>query len=354
MRPVPSLSLSCSILLASIGCAEEPLWPVRATIDDGQVLTGAIQTPELLLEGGLGTLAIPWEDVGEVVPVEGKELADSAGFVSVWLRNGSELTGRWVDPELSMGLEVGGSSVSVDVPVDQLLRLQTQGGEIWPEGVVYRVRTSHGDDFLVDPEASRLVLENEMGRFAPFLSECLSASPLEDPTGDWRVELLNGTVLIGPIVDEGLAFELGLGPGEARVPLEVLVSLERQDWGLYRGLDEGDRLSERLLSAIPYPAARQPAAPVMAYDEAVPETLDQETTALLDVRGYLLPQAGELDPASLEVDGRFRDTGAEGAGAAGIRGGFAAGPSAATISGQGSADGWFSRGDLRAAKLALH
>jgi hypothetical protein len=342
MRPVPTLTLSSLVLLTSVGCADETLWPVRATIDDGQVLTGAVHTPELLLEGGLGTLVIPWEDVGEVVPVEGEELADSAGYVSVWLRNGSELTGRWVDPELTMGLEVGGSSLDVDVPVDQLLRLQTQGGEIWPQGVVYRVRTSHGDDFLVDPESSRLVLENEMGRFAPFLSECLSAAPLEDATGDWRVELLSGTVLIGPLVDEGITFELGLGPGEARVPLEVLVSLERQDWGLYRGLDQSVRLSDRLISAIPYPAARQPSAPVLAWDEPAPEATGEETAALMDVHGTIIPTAGELDRDPHEVDGRFYDTGA------------ARGGQAAALGGQGSAEGWFSRGELRAAKLALH
>ena len=46
------------------------------------------------------------EDVGEVVPVEGDELAASGGYVNVWLRNGSELTGRWADPELDMALAV--------------------------------------------------------------------------------------------------------------------------------------------------------------------------------------------------------------------------------------------------------
>ena len=337
MRPLPSITLLLSVLITTTGCAEESLWPVRATIDDGQVLMGSIQTPELVLEGGLGTLVIPWEDVGEVVPVEGDKLAGSGGYVDVWLRNGSELTGRWVDAELDMDLSVGGELVGVDVPVSQLLRLQTQGGEIWPQGVVYRVRTSHGDDFLVDPEASRLVLENEMGTFSPFLSECLSATPLEDATGDWRIELVSGTVLIGPMVDDAVTFQLGLGPGEATVPLDTLVSLTRQDWGGYRD-DEDTRLSDRILSALPMGATHQPQPPMAAPAEA----WDPEETELYREIDELSVMAGERLPDGTELDGRFVDTGG--------RGGMAA----RTVSTVDDESGeWFSNRRLREVKQAM-
>jgi len=341
MRPVPSTTLLLSLLITTgIGCADEALWPVRATIDDGQVLMGAIQTPELILEGGLGTLAIPWEDVGEVVPVEGDELAGSGGYVDVWLRNGSELTGRWVDAELTMDLSVGGEHIDVDVPVSQLLRLQTQGGEIWPQGVVYSVRTSHGDDFMVDPEASQIVIENDMGTFSPFLSECISASPLEDATGDWRIELISGTVLIGPLVDDTITFQLELGPDEVSVPLEALVSLERQDWGGYEYYRDGSGLSDRILSVLPGPAKRQPSmpAPVQAYESMDAEYYD-DPAELSAMAGERIPDGTE----GLEVDGRFADTGAMGAGLSVSRGDHAA-----------TDDGWFSNRRLREVKAAMH
>ena len=362
MRLVPSLTL-LPLALLTMGCGDEILWPVRATIDDGQVLMGSIRTPVLLLDGGLGTLSIPWDDVGEVLPVEGDELGSSGGFVDVWLRNGSELTGQWVDAELSMDLSVGGDQLAVDVPVEQLLRLQTQGGELWPQGVVYRVRTSHGDDFLVDPEASRLVMDNAMGTFAPFLSECASAAPIDDPTGDWRIELITGTVLIGPLVDEAITFQLGLGPDEATVPLDKLVSLERQDWGGYGYPEESTGMTDRILSAIPKPALhRTPtaAAPVETWDPVY----DMDST----VQGELATMDAEhLAEAAqpLEVDGRFGDTGAGGLAAQGDFTGPTAGPAlsrsanttgstAGAVRGQRPTDGWFDNARLRDAKQAMH
>jgi hypothetical protein len=331
MRPVPSISLALLCSLSITGCAEEALWAVRATMDDGQVLMGGVSTPELLLEGGMGTIAIPWDDVGEVVPVEGNELLGSGGYVNVWLRNGSELTGRWADAELGMDVSVGGELLAIDVPVEPLLRLQTQGGEVWPQGVVYRVRTSHGDDFLVNPEASHLVIENDMGTFAPFLSECVSATPLDDAEGDWRIELVTGTVLIGPVADSAITFDLDLGPSQVTVPLETLVSLERQDWGGYIAQD-GDRLSDRIMRALPGPAKREQAptaAPVQAWE----------------------PEAMAADP--MDVDGRFRDTGGSGAALAGEAAGFDR-SGAAAVGGQRSTDGWFSNGSLQQVKQAMH
>ncbi len=214
------------------GCGQPDDASVRVTLSDGQVLYGPLKTAVLSLEGGIGTLEIPLADIGEVVPVEGGELEASDGYVQVWLRNGSELAGRWQDPELSMGIAVGGEDVKIDLPTGDLQRLQTQGGEVWPEQAVYRVRTTHGDDFLVDAEASRLVLENDLGTFSPYLSECRSARPVDDADGEWIVELETGTVLRGSLADDELTLALPMGPGEVVVPLAVLTSMEQQYWGL--------------------------------------------------------------------------------------------------------------------------
>ncbi len=298
-RPISALAVSLALPFALSACGDPgATWPVRATLEDGQVLMGAVQTPMLVLEGGLGTLSIPWEDVGEVEPVEGEGLAESGGYVDIWLRNGSELTGHWADAALAMDLAVGGQEVAVDVPANELLRLQTQGGEVWPQGVVYRVRTSHGDDFLVDPEASNLVIENEMGTFAPFLSECVSAAPLKDPDGDWRIELQSGTVLIGPLVHDAITFELDLGPEQATVPLDSLVSLERQDWGTYHREDEG-RSSGRLLSGL----RRSLAPQVLQAPKVSPDVYEPTAAAAYPT----VPETAD----AIESLGNARDTGGQ-------------------------------------------
>lgn len=222
---------SVAVVLVLVGCAPEPEGtPIRTTLADGQVMSGGVNTRTLRLEGGLGTLDIPLEDVGEVVPVEGDDLAQSNGNVTVWLRNGSELVGRWANPELSMGISVGGEIVDVDLPMDDLMRIQTQGAELWPDGTVYRVRTTHGDDFLVDADVTRVVLENDLGTFAPYLSECAHIAPVAGVDGDWRIELLTGTVLLGPLQDGEIEFALPHGPDRVVVPLDRFVSMERQYW----------------------------------------------------------------------------------------------------------------------------
>lgn len=218
-------------LLLLAACDPSAGTSVRATLADGQVMLGDVYTETLRLEGGLGALEIPLADVGEVVPVEGGELARANGHVNVWLRNGSELRGRWAEPELAMGIAVGGERVAVELPMDRLQRFQLQGGEVWPQGRVYRVRTTHGDDFLVDPARTRLVIDNDFGTFAPFLAECASAYPVGAPDGDWRVELATGTVLVGRLRDEAIELALPLGPETVRVPLAAFVALDVQDWG---------------------------------------------------------------------------------------------------------------------------
>jgi len=227
---VVTMGFVASAALGIFGCGGGSDASVRATLSDGQIIYGSLKTATLSLEGGMGTLDIPLADVGEVIPVEGGELGESDGYVNVWLRNGSELAGKWHDPELAMGVLVGGEEVKVDLPAADLARLQTQGGEVWPDAAVYRVTTTHGDDFLVDAAASQLVLRNDLGTFSPYLSECRSARPLEDADGDWRVELETGTVLVGELADDELTLALPMGPGEVTVPLAILVSMDQQDW----------------------------------------------------------------------------------------------------------------------------
>ena len=221
-----------SLLLACSSSSRAPdAFPLRTTLQDGQVLVGAIQTPVLELEGGLGVLRIPLEDVGEIAPVEGESLAGSGNHVTVWLRNGSELRGQWAAPELALKVSAGGEQIPVDLPVDELLRVQTNGPQAWPEYEIVRVKTTHGDDFLVDPGATQIVVNSSLGAFSPYLTECWSMAPIDgDPTGDWRVELNNGSVLIGPLAEGGLSMKLSMGPELVQVPLEMLQSIERQDW----------------------------------------------------------------------------------------------------------------------------
>lgn len=211
-------------------CGESEGAPIRATLADGQVLYGTLRTTTLYLDGAMGRVAVPLTHVGEVVPVEGDQLDAAEGHVKIWLRNGSELVGRWDEPELGMGIDVGGDQVVVDLPVNDLQRVQTQGDEEWPREKVYRVRTTHGDDFLVDAERSRIVIENALGMFSPHLSECRSVTPIDDPAGEWRIELETGTVLIGSLADDELTLALPLGPEEVTVPLAILDSMEQQSW----------------------------------------------------------------------------------------------------------------------------
>ena len=96
---------------AGIASAKNKAAPVRAALQDGQVLFGELRTETLVLDGELGRLKIPLADVGEVIPVEGGQLGDSQGHVRVWLRNGSELVGRWDDPDLAVAIRVGKETI---------------------------------------------------------------------------------------------------------------------------------------------------------------------------------------------------------------------------------------------------
>ena len=242
-------------LVAAMGCRSDAT-PVGATLDDGQVLVGGITTPTLRLHGAFGEVDMPLEDVGMVLPVEGTTLADSHGHVTVWLRNGSELKGKWAAPELSMAIRVGGRDQPVSVPTDRLQSLQLQGSEAWPSSDLFRVRTSWGDDFLIDPEQTRLTVDSALGRFEVTLAECVSVGPVGAATGDWRMVLASGTVLIGAPAESELAFVLPMGPERIVVPLDALVSLDRGGWSETPVPEEG-YAAPVVSGASPAPAASE-------------------------------------------------------------------------------------------------
>jgi hypothetical protein len=223
MRPL----LAALVLLSRSPAAETP---VRATLDDGQVLMGEVRTRTLRLATGSGEVAIPLDDVGEVVPADGEALGHSEGKVTVWLRNGSELRGTWVEPTLAMDVAVGRVEVPVDLPMADLSRLQLQGGAQWPTGPVVRLRTAFGDDLLVDPARTVLTLDNDFGSFSPRLADCARVEPLGEPTGPWRVELNTGTVLIGALRGDRLTVALPMGPEQLTVALRDFESLRAEVW----------------------------------------------------------------------------------------------------------------------------
>jgi len=239
-------------LTALTACSAHPT-PVGVTLEDGEVLVGDITTDTLHLDGDLGALAIPLDDVGVVLPVDAEKIADSEGRVTVWLRNGSELRGTWQQPELAVGMAVGGHTVHVDLPVGDIQAVQTRGSQEWPSGALFRVQTVAGDDFLVDARRSRLPIENELGTFEPMLSECTMAVALGD--GTWRLELKNGTVLLGRPKESALTFVLPMGPETLSVPLAKLARMDRGEW------------QPSSLRSAPEPMAEQKARPALSSGE---------------------------------------------------------------------------------------
>lgn len=229
-----------TLTLLSLACGEPSLdLPVRATLDDGQRVVGAVETELLRLVTDYGTLAIPLSDVGEVRPVESDALGGSANHVGVWLRNGSELRGRWEEPELRMSIWIDEQPVELDLPMESLTRFQFQGGDLLPLGQVYRLRTIYGDDLVVDAEQTRLRMESDLGTVFPLLAEIHTLAPATgDPAGDWRMELFTGTVLIGSLGGmgedpEALELRLPLGPETITLDVAAITRIERQDWGDY-------------------------------------------------------------------------------------------------------------------------
>lgn len=285
--------------------------PVRATLEDGQILMGEVQTRTLRLQSGVGLLEIPLADVGEVVPVSGGGLGESEGRVDVWLRNGSELRGTWADPKLAMTIAVGGDAVPIDLPMNDLSRFQLQGGTRWPGGPVYRMQTSFGDDFLVDPARTHLVLENDLGTFSPLLSECRSVTPVGDPTGPWRIQLQTGTVLLGHLVDDQITVALPIGPEEISVPLQEFVSLHVESWGPARAAAPPpppppmDRDYGAADNAYPMPSYEQPSYPSSGQPSSAEALVYTETVERTPASGRgrkpSAPAAGAPSRAADEV-----------------------------------------------------
>lgn len=266
--------------------------PVRATLGDGQVLMGEVRTRTLRLRTGSGELEVPLADVGEVVPATGGQLGEADGRVDVWLRNGSELRGTWADPHLAMSIRVGGADVPVDLPMNELSRFQLQGDARWPGGPVYRLKTRFGDDFLVDPSRTRLVVVNDLGTFSPLLSECAAVAPVGDPQGPWRVTLQTGTVLLGKLQDDRVTVALPMGPSEVSVPLEQFVSLKMESWApVASGGPRRDKQAEvapilETLSVYDGGAAAGPVYPSQADVAYAPEE-----------RAYVQEPAGRASPS---------------------------------------------------------
>ena len=159
----------------------------------------------------MGTLAVPIGDIGEIEPIEGQHLSDAHNHIKLWLRNGSELVGEWANPELQFHIDIDHALVAVDLPMDDLERFQLEQGDRWPAQNSFVVNTSFGDDIIVDSSQTRFTLTNALGTFTPTLAECKSLRPLGKETGNWQVELHNGTILIGPL-SERLSKALPLGP----------------------------------------------------------------------------------------------------------------------------------------------
>lgn len=194
----------------------------------------------------------------------------------MWLRNGSELRGTWTDPTLAMRVKVGGEHTTVDLPLNDLQRFQLQGRNEWASGPVYRLKTAFGDDVLVDPARTTLVVHNQFGTFEPRLSECTRVEPVGATDGEWRVELSSGTILIGNLDNNALTVALPMGPDHVSLPLADVVSLSTDNWqprvvqsyNEYQHEIVQEHQSVTALSAGPRRARRQgqrsQAAPAMA------------------------------------------------------------------------------------------
>jgi hypothetical protein len=170
----------------------------------------------------------------------------------------------------------------------QLERFQLQGDTVWPDGALYRVKTIHGDDFFVDAEETRIVIENSLGVFEPTLAECVTVTPFRgrrateadskhrfpvlesrptEPGGpgvnhelanandDWRIVLSSGTVLIGPMKGDEIDFKLPMGPDHLMVKRSVLVSMQQEIW-----YDDDDEAVPVMAEVMVQPVAVAPIA----------------------------------------------------------------------------------------------
>jgi hypothetical protein len=215
--------------LAGSGCATGgPLGgnQVFVQLNDGQVVSGALDTSTFTLKTQLGALEFAAQDAGEIGPLEGGDLKESGSLIRLWLRDGSEFVGDWQRPVVRVTLEVGGAQVPVDVPIQKLARLRFRGQPVGLERPAFRVLTHSGDDFYVDAEQSRVKLKSEMGTLEPFLAEIVSLERRAPGKNDWRLVLKNGCVLHAAVEPDGVDLRPLLGPERIQVAWSEVQRLE--------------------------------------------------------------------------------------------------------------------------------
>ncbi|MGE0430750.1 MAG: hypothetical protein AB7K09_09255 [Planctomycetota bacterium] len=224
--------LACVAAVVMAGCSAAPVRDtgIYVALNDQQRLVGDMTTASLTLKTALGDLAFDPAVVGELGPVEGKDLGQSGAAVTLWLRDGSEYTGVWTNPDAAVSVVIGGTTSNVTLPIDRLERLQFTGSEIWPKRRVVRVITTTGDDFLVVGEETRITIVSALGTFSPTLDEVAAIRPPAEGEEAWRVELMVGTVLIGRLQSDALIVVPSLGPERVTVPLEKLKLVHQEKW----------------------------------------------------------------------------------------------------------------------------
>jgi len=135
------LAAFLALVLSSCGSAEPRAPVVLATLTDGQVLVGELNTRAFTLATSLGTLAFDAKDAGELGPLEGGDMEQSGAAVRLWLRDGSEFVGKWhvwfgsgtrlvagaAQKALDLKLMLGPESVSV--PISSVVYMDRQALE---------------------------------------------------------------------------------------------------------------------------------------------------------------------------------------------------------------------------------
>jgi len=225
------------IPLLTLACANtrEKGPAVQVTLDDGQVLTGALATSRFALETSLGTLEFDTQDAGELGLLKESGNLQAASqpatpnpLVKLWLRNGSEFVGFWQKPKLELRLTIGQQLLTLDIPIARLARLQFRGAPVWSEEPVFRIQTRAGDDFFVDISRNTLPLQTEFAPINPLLSEIRGLQPRDEQNQNWRLTLNSGTSLNATIPQQSLGMTLAMGPKQVTIPLAQIRHMDRQ------------------------------------------------------------------------------------------------------------------------------
>lgn len=217
-----------TVLFFSVGCqsAQTTSGPkVQVTLSDGQRIVGQLSTSTLVLEGSLGELRFATKDAGELGLVGGENVQQSENQIRLWLRNGSEFIGNWQKPSIEILMALGGKTQQIQIPIAKLKRLQFQSQAVWPSDPVFRIITHKGDDFFVDVTKTQMIFANEMGTFAPFLSEVVQLQQNDD---NWRIHLQNGSVFLAKLQQDTLDLHLSMGPPRLAVPLTAIKRMNRE------------------------------------------------------------------------------------------------------------------------------